>query len=190
MGLEQHRLLAEGQQLVDLPDGELGGQQGAAELHPVQRHVHHGGRLGLVAVVAAALREVLGPPVLVAEGGELVLVEGAPHHHAAHLEVLVVLLPELPLLSAHLLPEQVDVDGPFDALLGSIFLLFEFHHALEAGGVGLFPLLPPHNCTNLSYTHGRRGQTVAEDRHRPAAPLRKGLRVQVGHRVAGDEAVN
>lgn len=73
--------------------------------------------------IGAALGEVVGFPVGLPDVFELVLVETRPHHDAAHLQVLMVLLVEIPLLSTCILAEEVDVHSSLDPLLWLLLLL-------------------------------------------------------------------
>jgi hypothetical protein len=110
-------------QLVEILDGELAGNERAAELHVIQGDVDEWLLLADVLGVGAALREIIGLPVGLPNVVELILVEARPHHDAAHLEVLVILLVEVALLPTRLLPEEVDVDATLDALLRLLLLL-------------------------------------------------------------------
>lgn len=76
-----------------------------------------------VFAIGVALCEIIGLSVGLPNVVELVLVEGAAHHDAAHLQKLVVLLMEVPLLPSRLLSEEVDIDGPLDPLLRFLLIL-------------------------------------------------------------------
>ena len=76
-----------------------------------------------VFAVGVALGEAIGLSVGLSDVVKLVLVKGAPDHDAAHLQKLVVLLMEIPLLPPRLLPEQVYIDSPLNPLIRLLLIL-------------------------------------------------------------------
>ena len=153
--LEDDALAVQREELVELLDGELVGHERAAELHVVERDVHQRLLLAHVLGVAAALREAAGLAVGLADVVELVLVEGGTHHDAAHLQVLVVLLVEIPLLPPRLLPEQVYVHCPLQPLLRLLHLLPHRIHQLVVSHAFLvhpLALAPPSTALHLNYS--------------------------------------
>ena len=123
VGLEDDAIGPDGEQLVQLLDWELLRDQRAAELDVVERDVDEWGLLVDVFAVGVALGEAIGLSVGLSDVVKLVLVKGAPDHDAAHLQKLVVLLMEIPLLPPRLLSEQVDVDSPLDPLIRLFLIL-------------------------------------------------------------------
>jgi hypothetical protein len=122
VGLKDDAFLAEGEQLVHFFDGKLLSNERAAVLHIVEGDVHHWHLLVYVFVVGAALGKVIRFTIGFANISELVLVERAAHHNSAHLEILVVLLVEIPLLATCFLPKEVDINDFFHLFLAFLLL--------------------------------------------------------------------
>lgn len=76
-----------------------------------------------VFAIGVTLCEVIGLSIGLAYVVELVLVEGTADHNAAHLQELVILLMEIPLLSSCLLSEKVDIDSSLDLLIRFLLIL-------------------------------------------------------------------
>jgi hypothetical protein len=81
-----------------------------------------------VLVAGISFGEIIGLAVGLTNIVELVFIEGATHHDSTHLEVLVVLLVELPLLPPRLLSEDVYVNSSLNSLIWLFSLLpLRFH---------------------------------------------------------------
>lgn len=76
-----------------------------------------------VFVIGAAFGKVICFAIGFANISELVFIEGAPDHNSAHLEILMILLVEIPLLPPRLLPEKVNIDDFFHLLFAFFLLL-------------------------------------------------------------------
>ena len=77
----------------------------------------------IIFVVGVAFGEIIGLSIGFPNVVELVLIEGTANHNAAHLQKLVVLLMEIPLLASRLLSEEVDIDGSLDPLIRFFLIL-------------------------------------------------------------------
>jgi hypothetical protein len=81
-----------------------------------------------VLVAGISFGEVIDLAVGLANIVELIFIEGATHHDPTHLEVLMVLLVELPLLPPCLLSENVCVNCSLNSLIWLFsLLLLRFH---------------------------------------------------------------
>lgn len=76
-----------------------------------------------VFAVGVSFCEIIGLSVGLPNVVKLVLVEGTADHDAAHLQKLMILLMEIPLLPPCLLPEKVDIDSSLDPLIRFLLIL-------------------------------------------------------------------